>query len=197
MSNKAARLLAASVCCCLIGSGLIHATPGSDAAGGQTHDPGFLYPIRRLEVSQPHYPHLYITIWIERVENWAVENGGVDASQLWVFPEFESDVAIGLPLSAPAPAFPIFPEINVPIDFLPPGRLVYRGQVPNGCKSYVNLDLHLRLGHKPVADVTMSDHIPGHGYYGVYIPVLATEGNTASQFVFLGRLDAVCTNVLH
>jgi hypothetical protein len=197
MSNKAARLLAASVCSCLIGSGLIHATPGSDAAGGQTHDPGFLYPIRRLEVSQPHYPHLSITIRIERAENWAVENGGIDAFQYWVSWAFQSDVATNIPVQMPA--WPFFPEVNVPFDFGAAPHIVYRGEVPNGCNSHVNLGLRLRMYHKPetVADVTMSDHITGHGYYSVYIPVLATEGNQASQFVFLGRLDAVCTNVLH
>jgi hypothetical protein len=191
MTNRAVRLIA--IC---VFSGLLNATPGTHAAGGQTHDRGFLYPTRTLEVSQPHYPHLYITIWIERVENYAVENGGIEASQYWVNWAFASSVATSIPIQMTA--WPIFPEINVPIDYPLPGRLVYRGQVPNGCNSDVDLQLHTMMFHKPetVSDVTMNDHVPGHGHYGVYIPVHATEGNEASDFVFRGRLDAVCTNIL-
>jgi hypothetical protein len=169
--------------------------PGTHAAGGQTHDRGFLYPTRTLEVSQPHYPHLNIAIWIERVENYAVENGGIEASQYWVNWAFDSSVATNIPIEMTAS--PIFPEINVPIDYPWPGR----SSITAKCRTAATPTsiCSCMMFHKPetVSDVTMNDHVPGLGHYGVYIPVHATEGDEASDFVFRGRLDAICTNILH
>lgn len=192
MRGWAARRIAFGVCLVAI-----CASPGTFAAGGQTHDLGFIYPGKPQGISSSNYRHLQIQVWIDRIENHAVDNGGIDASQYWLYWDFSSSVAEGIPLEMPA--WPIFPTIGVPIDFDPPGRIVYNGQVPNGCNSDVDLQLHFRMTHKPtwVADVTFNDHIPGHGFYNVYIPVHAVEDDKSSDFVFRGRLNAVCSNVLY
>jgi hypothetical protein len=188
MSARIRRVVAASLCC-----GLVQASAWPTV--NPTHDMGFLQPGRVSKISQPNLRHLKIVIEIDEVEHHPIANGGANYTQYWISWEVDSSVATNVPLQMPS--WPLFlgpggePEFDGK-------RIVYHGEVPNGCNADVDLQLHLTVNTSPDGEQTYSDHISGHGYYHVYIPihVYEYENEASYEFVFRGQLRAYCVSEL-
>jgi hypothetical protein len=181
------RVAVASLCC-----GLFQASAWPTV--NPTHDMGFLQPGRVSKIQQPNLRHLKIVIAIDEVEHHPITNGGAQYFEYWIGWEFASSVATAVPLQMPS--WPLFIGRDGAPEF-EGRRLIYHGEVPNGCNADVDLQVRVVVQNAPDgSEATYNDHIPGHGYYDVYIPVYVDEGDASYEFVFRGQAEAYCVSEL-
>ena len=170
-------------------------------------------PVRALNLTSRNFqppsqigqylPHLAFSIHIDTIDHQALAGGGIDnnadLNQFYLQWEFESDVAERTHLQAQS-GFMFFNEPGELYD-PPQPRVIWHGQVENGCNPAANVDLKMftrihRDGGFTNGEVTMYDSFTGNGNYTVVYTIYAEEEEEAANFVFRGHLIAYCTDEL-